>query len=372
MTLPRERSSYRRRLREMRATNFLLMEDGLEALVAAYRLALRSITRDLSTNVINPERANALRRLVLGVLRELEAASVAAVAGSTGVTVRMVLAAHDEAHAALAARYPDALGRLQFDRLAPLVTAVIASRRGADTFRSLLRYRFAGAEAAVDRLLTASIPRGVASGRVAVDLARLIAGNESAFQPVLAALPKSFGTRLGRTPASLIDWSRYGVGPDEAKAVRTLFGDTRRIAISETNNSFREANAVSLASSPVIRAVAWQLSGRHDAVESSPDECDVLAEADAYGLGPGFFPPELWPQAPHPYCACYQGAVEIRPPGEWKTPRPPPPPSDEKAVLRAAEAYAEKWTPNRLDRASSTVLGLLRDAEAVPVPRGVV
>ncbi len=48
--------------------------------------------------------------------------------------------------------------------------------------------------------------------------------------------------------------------------------------------------------------------------------CDDLAEADDHGFGPGFYPPEEFPIAPHPNCACGAGAVIMRPVAEWGTP----------------------------------------------------
>src|SRR5690606_16184845 len=94
----------------------------------------------------------------------------------------------------------------------------------------------------------------------------------------------------------------------EAKRVKSILYDSRRIAVSEINNHLRLANQASLVQGHVVKAATWQLSGRHAGLPSSPDECDDLATQDKYGLGPGAHLVEYWPDAPHPFCGCTQGA----------------------------------------------------------------
>lgn len=54
------------------------------------------------------------------------------------------------------------------------------------------------------------------------------------------------------------------------------------------------------ADSPVVRAIQWELSHRHEVA----DACDILAQGDWYGLGEGVYDPRMVPPRPHPRCLC--------------------------------------------------------------------
>jgi hypothetical protein len=93
--------------------------------------------------------------------------------------------------------------------------------------------------------------------------------------------------------------------------------------------------------------------------------CDVLAESDFYGYGPGMYPPDKWPLAPHPFCACSQaGPVLFRPPSEWGTPKPPSralqaDPGD----TRFYAAHSERWTERNMERQQAVVRGVIAEVE---------
>jgi len=70
--------------------------------------------------------------------------------------------------------------------------------------------------------------------------------------------------------------------------------------------------------SPAVQLVEWELSDRHNTLESSPDECDVLALQDLYGFGSGMYHPKTTPPHPHPFCEC-QIRVVTRDPSDWST-----------------------------------------------------
>jgi hypothetical protein len=103
-------------------------------------------------------------------------------------------------------------------------------------------------------------------------------------------------------------------GDIAAPGLATVQSDAERIARSEIMNALRAANRLALSRGGIVLAVAWQTSGNH----VGPDECDDLAQADV-GYGPGFYPPNQFPDAPHPNCACYAGAVQLLPPEDWPT-----------------------------------------------------
>src|SRR5690606_3258478 len=64
-----------------------------------------------------------------------------------------------------------------------------------------------------------------------------------------------------------------------------------------------------------------------------PDICDLYANQNLYGLGPGGYPPDAVPSTPHPNCLCVRVAIvdrfhtrrelarlngEPEPPREWE------------------------------------------------------
>jgi hypothetical protein len=130
--------------------------------------------------------------------------------------------------------------------------------------------------ATIQRTVGASMARGESAGKLARKLEAFL-------------LPEARGgakrvVHLGDTPVS-------------HKATR--------LAITEINNGYWETGAVSAFASPVVEAQLWQLSGRHPRT----DECDILAWADGYRLGPGVYPAGDLPSKPHPHCLCY--AIDV-------------------------------------------------------------
>jgi hypothetical protein len=100
-----------------------------------------------------------------------------------------------------------------------------------------------------------------------------------------------------------------------------------RVKMNGTDNLSRvldEAAKDLSVQSPAVEMVLWTLSTRHGGLESSPDECDALAGADAYGYGAGAYPPEKVPSHPHPNCEC-RVTAQTRPPEQWGQPTPDPP-----------------------------------------------
>lgn len=76
----------------------------------------------------------------------------------------------------------------------------------------------------------------------------------------------------------------------------------QRLARTELNNAFHEANKIQASEAPWVAAVHWKLSGSHP---KKPDRCDILATQDIYDLGPGRYPADRIPDKPHPQCLCY-------------------------------------------------------------------
>lgn len=80
---------------------------------------------------------------------------------------------------------------------------------------------------------------------------------------------------------------------------------TRMIARSETIESYRDSYRESTKDHDWVKGYTWELSGSHP----RPDECDILAGQDLYGLGSGGYPEDAVPDTPHPNDMCIQVAI---------------------------------------------------------------
>jgi hypothetical protein len=80
----------------------------------------------------------------------------------------------------------------------------------------------------------------------------------------------------------------------------------RLMARHETVESFRAVYRTGTSSQPYTKGYRWALSGSG---HPHTDECDVYANQDLYGLGPGGYPPDAVPSTPHPACLCSQSAI---------------------------------------------------------------
>lgn len=76
-----------------------------------------------------------------------------------------------------------------------------------------------------------------------------------------------------------------------------------RLARTELNNAFHEAQILQAQSASWVKAVKWNLSGSHPT--GKPDDCDKFARQNDFRLGAGHYPVDQVPDKPHPQCLCY-------------------------------------------------------------------
>lgn len=82
---------------------------------------------------------------------------------------------------------------------------------------------------------------------------------------------------------------------------RKMRYEASRIARTEAARASTRAQIESARDTPGVTALEWRLSDAHPV----DDICDVFAEADLYGLGPGRYPLDDAPELPaHPQCLC--------------------------------------------------------------------
>lgn len=334
-----EHDAYAAALRESRRRGLILGRDGLEELRRVYAQVLARIEAGGNTTAaLSGARAEELGKEIRALLRAVDTR----MAGISTTTARAVSVAVTDAHrtvlADLSSRYQQTglTGRLTGTSAKALIAAI--GGPSADTFKTISRRHLGEAVRDIDMILRRAVAAGVSAGETTADLVRIMAVND----PEIVRLMPGPST-LHRGGFGRIDLTKYGLSPGQVSGARTLLYDARRIAVSQANNTLRETNRQALLDSDLILAARWQLSGRH----SDPDECDILAESDLYGYGPGMYPPHDWPAGPHPFCGCTQaGPVRVRPPSTWNQPAPAPPPP-RRGGLRVPEG-AERRERNAL------------------------
>lgn len=79
----------------------------------------------------------------------------------------------------------------------------------------------------------------------------------------------------------------------------------RMIARHETIEAYRDSYVAAQKGKGYVKGIRWELSDAHP----EPDECDILASQDLYGLGPGGYPEDGIPDTPHPNDLCFQTSI---------------------------------------------------------------
>jgi hypothetical protein len=329
-----------------RRRGYRLSRIALAQIIAAFEQAARRIEFDLqaSNQPLTRERAASLRDQLNGTLRELEIRTSQTTYRAVRLTVDDVAEIHEDVLARILHQRGGQLRMLdQFARIPARAVAVLAARAevggGAAGFRSLMKYHTAQAAPELDRLIQSGLARGLSTRKLTQDVAAFLATGQA-------------------------DVSAYGLESRDVSKLGEMQYDAKRIAVSETLNALREATAMALDGSIVVDAVQWQVSGRHAGLPSSPDECDILAEADLYGLGPGWYPPSRIPVAPHPFCGCTTGGTRLRHPSQWDKPRPAAPglAIDWASFDPASHvSRAEGWSEKRRERAVTALRRSLLD-----------
>ncbi len=181
-------------------------------------------------------------------------------------------------------------------------------------WRTALRSRAADGARDINRIVLASTAEQVSAEELGRRLRRYVIGGDE-----LAHAFRGARTRSGLVIPRLDLRTLRG---QERESGRKLAGHARRIGISEIHNGRAESELQHMYTDPLVRAVLWQLSPvRSTRGWSPPDVCDVLAQADYYGLGPGRYPVLYVPPPPHPYDRCERVPV-TRPGSMAGAPKP--------------------------------------------------
>ena len=268
-----------------------LTEERLEALRESLDTALQDY-RDQAVVVLEQGRQDAMDLAVQG-----HTAGLTAVLEETGQAGSI----------AVAETFTDVPDR---------VLEVQATRRAegvVDEMATLVNRSVQDAADEIDEELGRIIGQGVDNKTVAKDIARLLAGDDQEMLDTLDQM--GVGTGVDIDP----DADPEALDEDALSRAKQLEYDGRRIAISETNSHYHEADVVAGVQSPVVDLLRWRTSQLHTAEKRYvPDVCDVMEEADLYGYGEGLFHPAAAPTLMHPHCQCRYETV-LKDPEDYGT-----------------------------------------------------
>lgn len=363
----------------------------LRAFYDEYALMLARLITDVDAGILTPERAAGIARSIRRRMDELSRVVSATLDEGVRAVIDDMLQAHRDGMIAEAlAEHVPATGPASVQMAAALamdldiapvaVVEMLFVRRGlatgdglAATFRTLMNRRITHLAPAVDRFLSYGIATGMHWQKGRMGLVKIMA---EADPKMMEAIRRVEG-RTGRLMVSALKAEIET--PEEMQALRRLLYDTRRIYVTEFNNSHFEADRFAAEKSPAVDLVRWRISTRHLSGSWAPDICDVFAHMDTYGFGPGVYHPGQAPTHPHPHCQC--NLVRIyRPPEDWDKPKRTPgtpalaqiTPEQVKRLMESVHTRAPKphtLTPTYIKRQQELAYGIIARTSTNPKPQ---
>jgi hypothetical protein len=184
------------------------------------------------------------------------------------------------------------------------------------------------------------------------------AGTEFSMRPVA----KRLLTDLKKAKPADIDKVVKQFMEDKAKR------HARMIARSEAIESYRESYRRSTEDQEWVKGYRWELGANHP----RPDECDILAGQNNYGLGPGGYPVDAVPDTPHPNDMCVQVAIIDtdhfkREKAERNNEKPPPEP-----WKKGKPETSEQWLKKQPPSVQKQILGPTKYARFKKAPGDVL
>lgn len=160
------------------------------------------------------------------------------------------------------------------------------------------------------------------------------------------------------SPEELADLRR--VPRSKREAARKLAYNANRIAVTEMANVAHDVETLVAQKAPMVKAMRWELSPVRGTQDGKPDECDVLAGQDFYGLGTGIYPVYKLPRRPHPHDRCWISPI-TRLEGEWDDPKPNP----DLIVEYPSDVGLELSPPGMRRRSKARAWRVITDAAAL-------
>ena len=310
---------YTRRVLAARRVHLALDAQTMRDLDILLDQASREIARGL-LNLPETDRRAIARRIVQRVYADLERRL--SLLASDGVRVQFteIKSILDDATYQEIRRIPGVSARLVFQPRPPLqAAAAFLARPGTAESFLTLAVDVQDAARGVDAVIGEALVKQWSPELLARRIRPFIRGRSAFTAEELHD--------LRRIPAS------------KREAARQLQYKTRRIAITEMGNAAHEAQVQAMIEAPQVESARWRLSPVRGTQQDKPDECDILAGQDLYGIGRGIFPLNRVPVRPHPNDRCWLQSV-TRAPGRWREAKPQP-----KLVNRPTNEGLEGLTP---------------------------
>ena len=297
--------------------------EALRRMYQAYARMLVDIQADSDTGRITGDRADALRASIGERLEELQGRLSDTITQAERDVIREAARAHRQAAEEVAsmAGVSIDIGE-QWAKVPTRVFEQSLQRRGiagAETLQSIIRRNIQAAANDIDRAINSAIGRGVSWRELTVTIADEMARDDAALAQALQEVEAS-DLPFSKSDVPITEVAeRLGLEGDDLRRAKSLIFDARRIAVTEINTAYDEADKTSAAVSPVVDLVRWRTSSRHAGLPSSPDICTVLEKQDIHGFGPGLYHPSRCPSHPHPHCMCRVETV-LREPQDYGDP----------------------------------------------------
>lgn len=278
---------YRQAQRAARAREFAIERANARAISRALdAFALRIARQMASLSGPRREQSEASVAVIRLAAAELDQAIAQATREGRDLAYSDVLDIWDVAgQRAVRSAVPNAsLGAIA--RPAVSMAGVFDAVGSPNTWRTLLREHVQNAAQEAGTIVREALLAGEAPEAVARKLRRYVEGSEA-----LDELFEDERIDLRRVPREL------------RGAARQVKFNSERIAFTELHNARFEAETEHFARDVMVRAQQRVLAPDRGTLKA-PDECDVLAMTDFYGLGPGVYPVAAMPPEPHPYGRC--------------------------------------------------------------------
>jgi len=294
----------------------------LDRVREAIARALAQVQQEAPNGPLTPETAQQLRQQYEAALQQLRSDLVAATEQQRSQAVQEEADAHEEALIAAA------LAAGLFGSEDEARQQVPPVGQWAPRFRERVRLHIQVRRGLSDDMDPEGyITRIVSSVGSEIDSAIGAAtgesgGVEEAAQKTASEVARDIGAAIADDDLSgALDSVGLGALVDEdssfdLQSAKQLGSNLRRVISHEVAHVADEAGKTLAALNPAVKYSVWELSARHHTLESSPDVCDVLANADLYGHGEGVYPKSVVPSLPHPHCECRQRVV-LKDPSDW-------------------------------------------------------
>jgi len=278
--------------------------------VAEMRRALAQMLVDLNRDVENEKltarRAERLRENIERALQRFRDRSLVILDEGRRQAIEQAVEGHTTGLTALLEQAGPAAGTIEvagtFEDVPEQVLEFGMTRRaigGSETFRTLVNRNVEEVASDLDDTIESAVGRGVSQQRLVKGITEQLTKGDDELKELARTMGRERGVEVEG------DEDPIPITEEELDRAERLEYDARRIAVTEINSHYHEADVIAAVKSPVIDLLRWRTSELHTPDKSYvPDVCDFLEAADLHGYGSGLYHPAAAPSHAHPFCQC--------------------------------------------------------------------